>query len=319
MDLSHAASNFMLCDSPEASAQLYAGWVDSESRHRLLLACYVLENQYSALLDQARDLSGTNMLMPCPASIWETQDINEWQRLVQGQPPSTPYVFEALDRRYDLSCDPFTATVVGTLVYNSRLFVTPSEGVLTMISSSPQSEFNYHCLQLANHCPLKSLLNVAGKSFAFGQKLGSAKALEQMKHDLEQWTRTDNASKALYHAAHLLRISMEHGSIGLLHEEWSLYLAALVSWTKGIWSQRHIFINGDMQMPSSEYEIQEDTRSFVSRYGVDGITPTGLPVADNIGARACVLWTVRCLEHRHAGGLANEARHVLSSLVDDSA
>lgn len=317
MDVSGTAYNAMRCDSSEDYAQLYAQWVDSESRRRLLLACYVLETQHSALLEQPRDLSSTDMLMPCPASFWQTHDVHQWQRLVQQQPLQMLHIFQALDRPYDLPSDPFTAAIVGTLVYNSRLFVTPPEGVFNLISSSPSSEFSYHSLQLANYCPIRDMLTVAAKSFASGQMLGSAKQFTQAEHDLEVWCTTDHASRALFHAAHLLRISMESGPSSLLHEDWSLYLAALVCWIKGIWSQRHIFISGDMQMPSSDFEIQEDIRSFVSRYGMDGITPTGLPVADSIGARACMLWTLRYLEGRHAGGLTNGARHILSSLFNE--
>ena len=149
------------------------------------------------------------------------------------------------------------------------------------------SDSTHHALLLATHTPILSLLIVAAESWLFARKVTSSETWALAKEELRIWVNSEAAAKATWHAIQLLRHvfsnSKEQGEnhTGMgLHEQWCLYLAALVCWAYGFPSeavQRRGPFTLDSQQPETlmwEYLNMADAQNWRGMLAMRGIGST---------------------------------------------
>lgn len=300
-------------DPTREVAQAQARWVNGETRQRLLLACYTLEIQQATLFGRDRELTWTDMLMPCSVQSWEERDTLRWLSLLQESLYHSTHLHETLNNPRPTS-DPFTTAILSALY--STTGISPTSALITSLANHPQGSFTHHALLLAAHAPVRHLLAVAGESFVLGHKLSSSLHYDTACHAVQTWVATPTASTATNHAAQTLRCSFHANEpLGLLLEEWTLYLAALVCWAVGRWGQQHLYLIDELHYDGVETE--RNMRAFLARFDEEEmVTPTEAEpgVSDYVGTRACLAWTLETLQGRSAGGLVSDAVFVLGKL-----
>lgn len=203
-----------------------------------------------------------DMPFPCDSNLWESSPIDEWSdhakifdpitlptatgRALQDQPPSF---------------DPFQSSLIFSHVLLYRVDVPTFEETLnrfrTNLSNTYSSRtrsralFTYHALLSARNVPLHALLTVSGESWIFNKKLSREADFRTAKEELRGWVDTNNdAPNAVWHAAYVLRIALSRHTwsekdqptavddgdsedLDMVHEQWSIYIAALVCWAYG--------------------------------------------------------------------------------------
>jgi hypothetical protein len=108
------------------------------------------------------------------------------------------------------------------------------------------TRFDLHAHAAAQHTPVRSLLTVSGESWLFGKKLEHKDDFHAAKAQLRAWLGSSRAQEALWHAIALLRMSFgnepsslaqaacdfgrQDRCMGMLHEEWCIYIAVLICW-----------------------------------------------------------------------------------------
>ena len=104
------------------------------------------------------------------------------------------------------------------------------------------TRFDKHAHTAAQHTPIRSLLIVSGESWLFGKKVEKEDDFRAAKAQLREWVGSSKAQAAWWHAAALLRlvlilqpdpardIGIQDHTMGMLHEGWCVYIAALTSW-----------------------------------------------------------------------------------------
>lgn len=191
-------------------------------------------------------------------------------------------------------------------LYNST-DINPDRSILT-----------YHALLMARNTPIKALLTVSGESWIFGHKLSEEADFCAAKAALRAWaTTTNDASQAVWHATALLRHAMRGGGDGttaMLHEEWSIYLAALVCWAYGFVAQPsvdHLTELWNFAMISVE-----DQEMWTYLSAMDKPSWEYMPDVPMRWRTAGLLECVRRRIDGQMGGLLNEAQSVLTRLVE---
>lgn len=300
--------------STEDASLKHQTWVAQETKRRLQLACYVLETQQATLFERRRDIIYGDMPMPCSSDLWETQDLLEWQTLLLQQGGQVKYLYDIIDQVPTMPYDSFTSAVVVASTSGNK-FTVVSPTVVQAISADPKGEFCHHSTQLASHTPIRQLLATAAHASTRGEEqLSLLPEVEEAKQVIRVWTRTESVSKAMYHAIHLLRTSHERGTIGVLYEEWTLYLAALVCFATGMWQQR----NQPLSRESSPLaDLNTQMMCFLARFDVEtaGKSDLGSLISDYEGTRACLSWTRERISGT-TGGLIEDAVRTLARLAN---
>ncbi|MCJ1391929.1 hypothetical protein MMC18_004796 [Xylographa bjoerkii] len=193
-------------------------WADFEARRRLLLTAFVIDTQRSTFLQQppcqTSSLPASGFSVPCSEELWECADASLWFNLLSHPRPSAVSSFQQN-------------------ILQSLYIYTPPAAIL---SSNLTFDLTLHALLLATHTPIPSLLVVAAESWLFARKVENPAVWTNAQIKLRSWVQSDDASKALWHAGHVLRTHFgrkKDDAIAGLHELWSLYLAALVCWAYG--------------------------------------------------------------------------------------
>jgi len=235
-------------------------WLEHEARRRIFHACSVLDAQQVALFDQRPTIVTHSNLsnksadtrggfdLPCDEVLWEASPLAEWSA------KATNSVF----RDVDTARTSYQAASVSDYSFFQHQIInlnaSPKQRCLEELSSPPEQKsppsktrFNYHVFQMSKHVPVRSLLIVAGESWFLGRKIEREAEYNQARHIVREWiaraTSTDPSVevssniKAHWHAIKLLRMvvgaseSIQHfRTTNMLHEDWSIYLAALVCW-----------------------------------------------------------------------------------------
>ena len=180
----------------------------------------------------------------------------------------------------------------------------PPADLAQSIEQTPRCLFSYHAALLAAHAPVSELLAVSGESFILGEKLPTRDLFQQAIHDLRRWTADGSAAPALQHALQVLKIAMQNGRCGLIHEDWALTLAVLVCWACAIWPAQ-----GEVQAALSR-EGQETSHAVSGSSWAGGNT-----TIDWRGARACLAWVKDRIEGR-MGWLNQDAGGILRKLYN---
>lgn len=222
----------------------------------MLLTAFILDTHQYALyeepscyhpgVDKALDLPSL-----CSSEVWECSDAKDWRRLVRhhtavdltrlqnGRLAVPPGSINAFESSIIQCCQ---------IQIQTRLLTSPSTTFTATpfpaIHPSRQTLFTHHALHLASLTPIRSLLLVSGESWLFGTKVPQYDLWHAAKHHLRTFTSTPAAPQAVWHATHALRLSLTPDTdpaaasaspppLRLLHEQWSIYLAALVCWAFG--------------------------------------------------------------------------------------
>ncbi len=249
--------------SEEDLKRAHKFWLEHEARQRIFHACAVLDAQQVALFEQrptiithsnlpikSGDTRGGTYL-PCDEALWEVNPLEEWS-VKAGQ--AVPEDVNAARASYQ-------ATSVHDYSFFQHQIInvnaSANQRCLEEMSSPPQQKalpsktrFNYHVFQMAKHVPVRSLLIVAGESWFLGKKIEQEAEYNQAKRILHEWIAQASASnpsmqvanslKAHWHALKVLRMMVapsettrQFETTSMLHEDWSIYLAALVCWAHG--------------------------------------------------------------------------------------
>ena len=210
--------------------------------------------------------------------------------------------------------DPFTAAIVIAFLSGHDNSAMKSPILFASITFTIHGELTYHALQLASQVPVRNILAIAGESFVLGQKIHSIQQFDQAKTSLLTWTGTEAAAEAMYHAAKILRLAFGNGPVGMLIEDWTLYLAALVCWATGIWGQGGT--SESLGYLREDHDVDAQMQNFLMRFtDVGDDIAVGSGNGDFIGTRACLAWTLKRIAGRGKGGLITDAEYVLKKLL----
>ena len=215
----------------------YQKWVNLETRRRILLAAFILDTHRSIFFNQPPHLTfslaqGPHLPKPCSKGLWDCVDPAAWFALLSQQ-LSQPH------NSSHAPLSPFQTSVNQCLALHHHS--PPPKTPL------PPNDSTHHALLVATHIPITSLLIVAGESWLFARKVEDLSQWEAAKAQLRDWRGSDASPQAAWHASQLLRtVFGREGEQGVnttrmgLHEQWCIYLAALVCWAYGFAPQNDL-------------------------------------------------------------------------------
>lgn len=307
-------------------------WIDYETRRRILLSALMLETKQVTLFQQrSRNrhvMTELDLPFPCGDLLWESGTVAEW-RLGSGL-EQTYCLTEAADMALisDISLDPFQSTLILCHLMSNQASATEFDDDLQTFQDCLHNSTNdnrkrglltYHALLMAKKTPIQALLTVSGESWIFGHKLSEEADFHAAKATLRAWaTTTNDASQAVWHATALLRHAMhDHTNsttTDMLHEQWSIYLAALVCWAFGFVAQPCVdplTALWDFTMISVEDQEMWAYLSVMHKPSWEFMRDVSMR-----WRTAGLLERVRRRIDGQTGGLLNEARSVLARLVE---
>jgi Fungal specific transcription factor domain len=198
---------------------------------------------------------------PCDDELWECRSVEDWAELAApNQHTNLSAAAESIAYDNATSLDSFRARlIVAYLCTHQSRNVTDAGLELAAFGENLNKDdpvgrhihtkFDIHAHTAAQNTPLRSLLIVSGESWLFGKKLEKEHDFHTAKARLREWVSSKQAEVALWHATQLLRLVFhvesqevvmsppaadEMGSqdreMKLLHEQWCIYLAALICW-----------------------------------------------------------------------------------------
>ena len=264
---------------PDELKSAHKFWVEHETRRRILQASYVLDTHQAALFEQLPALiqaplsrpgatdGKTDMPFPCDDVLWESSPLEEWLIHAKAFESQTlPAITEiALSDAPKKSLDAFQSSLVLSYVLvnkkqtavfeeQTRVFRENITGFTTPLSRA-RSLFSCHALLTAHYTPVQHLLSVSGETWLFNKKLEQEAAFQLAKTQLREWTFSDRARRAVWHASEVLRRAFAQPStpqetptrevdgpriadaggdnLCMLHEKWAIYVAVLVCWAYG--------------------------------------------------------------------------------------
>ncbi|EMC92099.1 hypothetical protein BAUCODRAFT_27452 [Baudoinia panamericana UAMH 10762] len=204
--------------------------------------------------------------------------------------------------------------------------------VLNAIEQTPRMRLAYHTLMLARNTPIRDLLAVAGESWVVGEKLSSADQYIAAQLAARDWAATtvltglpghggadqarSPAQRAVFHALQILGIHSSHPETGLLFQEWSVYLAAVVIWARSYFSTSEARRKPRLSVPSPtepKLPILELDACVAAL-----ITAGPSAVISWISARHALMWAKSQIEKvdiLHNCGLTNGALDILGKLI----
>lgn len=260
-------------------SQRWKMWVDTESRRRLLSACFLLDVHSMYYLEQPHiptlglDYSSPSTL-PIPLSVsttqlWDAPTCQAWSNTnVSGEVMGTvaATLLEQLSAADIATIPPFDAAILlatHTLQLPQRQSLTKVEfledasGVNTenfrLVNLFPYSPGAMTYLAL-HYTPLHTILSVSGDSWVFNKKVLQASAFLDHQQQLEKWRDSGSSAVATSFAARalkmFLRLSLnagEDGNAGLtannpykeISDFWGVYVSALICWAFGHVGWRH--------------------------------------------------------------------------------
>ncbi|KAF4837339.1 Zinc finger protein klf1 [Colletotrichum tropicale] len=213
-------------------------WLDTETRRRLLAACFVLDTHSSVYLEQQRvrdyDIAADgvpNIPLIGPSNdLWEAPSAEAWAAAVAAK----------TDSRDDQSLlslinpDTLSATSINSHLPFDRAVILAFETLLlparddaTKLSHSETEIAEPETYRMANifpdcpvantylalaHTPLHDLLAVSGDSWIFSQKVLQPKSFADHQKRLAKWCDSGDAAVAVVFACRALRAFTEHGN-----------------------------------------------------------------------------------------------------------
>jgi len=246
--------------SEEDLKRAHKFWLDHEARRRIFHACSLLDAQQVALFEQRPTIITHSKVpnkpmdtrgsidLPCNEALWDASPTEEWSAEAAHTLPESVHAARA--RYQAVSVNNYSFFQHQIINVNA----SPSQRCQEEMSSPPHSNgppsktrFNYHVFQMAKHIPVRSLLIVVGESWFLDRKIEKEAEYNQSKRIVREWvaqataampsTQVPNSLQAHWHALKVLRTitnSSERSQLfrttNMLHEDWAVYLAALVCW-----------------------------------------------------------------------------------------
>ncbi|KAK2019065.1 hypothetical protein LZ32DRAFT_519832 [Colletotrichum eremochloae] len=213
-------------------------WLDTETRRRLLSACFVLDIHSSVYLEQQRvrsfDIANDGMPPNIPLigpnqDLWDAPSADAWAAMVSAKGDlSGKQTLLSL-----INPDTLSRTSINTHVLFDRTVILAFEALLLptrddpahMTPSTEASE--PETFRMANifpdcpvantylalhHTPLHDLLAVSGDSWIFSQKVLQPKSFAEHQKRLRGWCDSGDAAVAVVFACRALRAFTEHGN-----------------------------------------------------------------------------------------------------------
>ena len=306
-------------------------WIDHESRRRILLSAFILETQ-QVMLTQQRSHNRQviteefDLPFPCESMLWESGAAAEWR--LHSASEQTYHLTEAADMvtSSGRAMGPFQSTSVLCLFVSNQNSERKSDSKLHILQGClhnikddnlNRGLLTYHAIVMAKKTPLAALLTVSGESWIFGHKLSEEADFHASKATLRAWADdTANSSQAVWHAIALLQSVMRNETgIYALHEQWSIYLAALVCWAFGFVAQASADPLSELWDFAAEISAEEQEMwAYLSAMD----KPSWELMAD-VPLRWRTAGLLECVRRRISGpmgGLLNEAQSVLARLVE---
>lgn len=315
-------------------------------KQRMLAACYVLDSQHATLFGRRRTTCyvGAGMDLPFPTSLvtWDGQRQHQrlephdrvWQALDGGNMDE-----RAINQPYDVFQSMLMIACLGDSAHKDDGFYPsdPAKDLAPIIGAMQQSvqvKMAYNTFMLCKHTPVRDLLAVAGESWVMAEKLSSQADYVASQIEAREWASAASyvdafvgaadgedeqpaVQKAMRHALRVIDLHIHHPRTGLLFQEWSVYLAAVVVWAHANASSKlnavqkpRINAPDPAQPNLSEHEIEQTVNAVVSNAG--RVEP------DPEEARRVLLWAMAAIEKvdlPHNCGLTNGALDVLGKLV----
>ncbi|KAK2035868.1 hypothetical protein LZ31DRAFT_619715 [Colletotrichum somersetense] len=213
-------------------------WLDTETRRRLLSACFVLDIHSSVYMEQQRvrsfDIANDGMPPNIPLTgpnqdLWEAASADAWAAtvLTKGDRSDEQTLLSVINP------DTLSRTSIDTHVLFDRAVILAFEALLLPTRGdpahmTPSSEISEpETFRMANifpdcpvantylalhHTPLYDLLAVSGDSWIFSQKVVQPKSFVEHQKRLRNWCDSSDAAVAVVFACRALRAFTEHGS-----------------------------------------------------------------------------------------------------------
>ncbi|KAL8633668.1 hypothetical protein Q9189_000616 [Teloschistes chrysophthalmus] len=303
----------------------HAGWVDHESRRRIYVAAFVMDTQYSHLLQQptsypdAIEEDDLDLPFPTSAEIWQCVDMPTWRNLIMTQ---EAFSLSGLGQDLPL-LDPFQSSLLTCYqIYRSSTTQSVQDELAyyPVKSQILPTRKTYHALCLSTFTPLHALLITASESWLFGTKITEEPGWLESKGAVRKWVSSDACKKAVWHATALLRLNSEDQinqeqqqdeQAGYLHDLWCLYIAALVCWAFGY---------GTANVPSQPRSLSDNAEMLAVEYL--NVTNIGswqdverIPATARANTRGLLEYVRGRIGELGMGGLLNGAEDVLFRLV----
>ena len=304
---------------PPALDQAKRLWTRRETKRRILMSAFVLDTQNSAFFQRqpccSIDLDNMNLPYPQSTETWDCNDLVGWRDLVNFHQPLDLRFLE--DNFTSLvSVDVFQSSVLSCYQIHRTFFSISNLRNDAMIFYPPELHYapaylTHHSLHFSSLTPIESLLLVSSGSWLFGTKITDASVWTSAKLALRVWVSTETAARCVWHAIQVLRLALAGENLHILHEQWCIYLAALVCWAYGF-VPRH---------PSSAVP-DPITIDVAKTQAWDYLDAMNVASWEEV-ARVSLKWHVRgllkCVETHISGptgGLLNQAKDVLVRLVE---
>jgi Fungal specific transcription factor domain len=326
-----------LATSPSGAElkQAHSFWVNRETRRRLLLGSFILDTQQAILFEQKpvlfprwpSEASPTQIsTLPCPCDndLWECGSIDEWADLAKNYQHMN--LAEAANLTFYASTnalDAFRSHLILAYLSTHRpsseidpqLELSAFSDHLSNQSSNgcyKHSQFDIHAYTALQNTPLRTLLTVSGESWLFGKKLQDQEDFCDAKTKLREWVCSSQSQTALLHATSLLRIALRvdaddsrsdpEQEVNMLHEQWCVYVAALVCWACAF-SASSSTLRGTAA-PSIALQRSPRTPASSGTKSMSMSTAAGYPpLMDPVEAEAQMRWFLRVADVDDAGTL----------------
>ncbi|CAK4032553.1 hypothetical protein DOTSEDRAFT_22343 [Lecanosticta acicola] len=308
---------------PDSAFESGLPTINALCRQRLLLACYLVEQQSNALFGRSSAINygkvSEYLPFPSPQISWDTPlglepdeaDTYPFDQLRDAL-GSVQYVSSTPQER----CDAFRSSLM--IASCSDLASDGFDGaddyqLLLSTENSSRMRLAHHTSLLCRNAPVRDLLAVAGESWIMAEKLGTQSEFSTAQIEVRQWASGSSSphghsiQRAVDHALSILAIHQEVPRTGLLYQEWALYLATVVIWARAYVSHGEARVAG----PSLSVAALESSISSIISAGP--VAASEWPAAYNV-----LLWTKAKIEQAdvpHNCGLCSGALDVLGKLV----
>lgn len=315
--------------------------IDAKCKQRLLLACYILDQQHSTLFGRSKTPcysgAGTDLPLPWTQVSWDSTLGQHGETTTQSR------VWEAidistLDESAQQSYDVFQSMLMMACLgdgadFDNSEYATNDDTFTSPMSSkmeqSPRVKMAYHAFMLCKNTPIRDLLAVAGESWVMAEKLSNQAEYTAAQIETRRWARGNpNSARfdtdpgrapvtmAMGHALKILELHLNHPKTGLLFQEWSVYLASVV-----LWARAHVTASKLEQGRRLSVAIAPERRR--SLQDLDQELPSVIAAATKgeVGleqAKTVLLWAKARIEKvdiPHNCGLTNGALDVLGKLI----
>ncbi|CAI6342156.1 unnamed protein product [Periconia digitata] len=257
-----------LVQPENATADLWAQWVELSTQQRLLLGCYILECHQVTLL--ARDtpqpltqLSGLDLPFPSHSSLWDATSITSWAMEAQQYSHLPPYVYQVTSDLVTNAFDVFQSSLLITAHHNH---FPPSQCVVEhLLSDSAATKHQLLTSKLVHVTPIRALLGVSGESWILSEKVSSPQVFNDLKAALRSWVNglwadpSGSQEEPLVKDALKLAIEILQHALAApndtlrleLGADMGLYYAVLVIWVVTVATTTH----PDAPQPPLQYPL----------------------------------------------------------------